>query len=889
MAPPQSVLSSTLHSITLTKIRELSKLRSKFEQRKAAVLSHAGSVSKEDIQTRIEILIDGVRDLLSDSGAGLGNLNIENIELCTEQSKYDASIPKSMLKGFEEELRETLDVQSRRLAMADLYSKMLQEWITPNANADKAADENGDDDFEHVEEGQKQRLQELCDKFEAVVFEPLETNAVEIDNYLRDLCQDDECEKALATLRHAIGAFGESFLQKTQPFDQATLKWCIQGLLAEDLLSDEKQSTLQEFLRNDVVLKEIADVLNMRFADIENWEWDEGEMGIPVMPRQGANGKYRIWMDEDVLQAILAHYIGIKWCVDVRSRLVNFVQAKGVWNWEDGERLSQAEVDRYQYYRGRIPNALSTVMQQRKDDYLDTFFLSQLPASTESHYAGGGYDDDNAESNWEEQKQQKEQKQSGNIKQQLLRKLAAEALIRQHLHGEAALVQSDLKWFATSISHTTVFAILEFIGVPKPWIAFYKKYLQPILNLAPASDEHTTRGPRQRLRGLPMAQAAEKLIGELVLFFMDFAVNRQTGSLLYRLHDDLWLIGSPSQVAEAWKTMGTYAKVMGLEFNTSKTGSAYLVTGGHTKDPAVASTLPKGDVVVGFLKFDSRTGDWMIDEAQVQAHVQQLGRQLSKCDSVLSWVQTWNSCIGRFFGNTFGEPAYCFGRKHVDSILSTHKEMQNELFPSSNLTFHLRDMIQTRFGISDLPDGFFYLPELLGGLGVRNPFVPLLLVRDDLNNYIDPHLQFRSFFAREKEAYEIAKRSFDEMTSKSKRKRLHDYKDAVSSSEAEVFFSLAEFTKAREAHSAALGDLYRRLQSVPEKTFVRSSSEVRRALADVGDYRVRKSEDVLWTANLHKNDVLRMCGDLRMVDEGFLPLGVLQMMRAKKVKWGIVL
>lgn len=63
------------------------------------------------------------------------------------------------------------------------------------------------------------------------------------------------------------------------PFDESTLKWCINGLLAEDLLSEEKQGILRDFLNNPMVLREMADILNMRFADIENWEWDAGEDG----------------------------------------------------------------------------------------------------------------------------------------------------------------------------------------------------------------------------------------------------------------------------------------------------------------------------------------------------------------------------------------------------------------------------------------------------------------------------------------------------------------------------------------------------------------------------------------------------------------------------------
>lgn len=891
MAPTASVLSSTLHSITLTKIRELSKLRHKYESQKATLLAKANEVPASDIQGRIAVLLAGVRDLLPPNDDSSGYLNLEKIELCTEQSKYDASIPEDMLRGFEERLRGKLDVQSRRLAMADLYSKMLQEWINPSpghesessitASADGEAEDG--DSFEVVER-QKQRLQELCDKFEAVVFQPLETDEVEIDNYLHELCSGDECWKALEFLRKDIRKFGEKFLERVQPFDIPTLTWCISGLLAEDLLSDEKQATLQDFLRNDVVLKEIADVLNMRFADLENWDWDEGESGIPVMPRQQLNGKYRIWMDEDVLQAILTHYIGIEWCIQVRSKLVDFVKEKGVWDWDSGEKWSQAEIDRRLYYHGSAATPSNAVVKQRKEDYLEKFFLSQLPASTESFYAGG-YDNDNAEDDWAEEAKQKE---SGNIKQRLLRKLATEALIHQHLHGEAALIQSDMKWFATGISHTTVFAILRFVGVPEPWIAFYKKYLQPTLNLSPAADEHTTRGPRTRVRGLPMAHAAEKLIGEFVLFFMDFAVNHHAGLLLYRLHDDLWLVGEPSKCAKAWETMNTFAKVMGLEFNLAKTGSAYLVTEGHSKDPAIAETLPKGDVVVGFLKFDANTGDWLIEEAQVNAHLQQLQKQLVSCDSVLTWVQTWNSCIGRFFGSTFGEPAFCFGQKHVDSILETHKVMQSELFPESNLTSHLREMVQTRFGVSDLPDGFFYLPELLGGLGIRNPFIPLLLVRDAFEYAsVDPHRQFFAFIRREKDAYKNLKQEFDELPAKSKAKRLEDYKDVISSTEKDTFFSYEEFTKGREVHSSALGDLYSKLQLVPHKTSVSASTRVRNSLP-VG-YRRRGGEDLLWTANVHSAGVLEKCGDLKMVDEGFLPLGVLKMMRAKKVRWQMVL
>ena len=176
-----------------------------------------------------------------------------------------------------------------------------------------------------------------------------------------------------------------------------------------------------------------------------------------------------------------------------------------------------------------------------------------------------------------------------------------------------------------------------------------------------------------------MAHASEKLTGELVLFFLDLTINRQVGMLLYRLHDDIWLCGEPAACSQAWEYMQQFAKVFGLEFNRNKTGSVYLVDTDR-RDNKIAASLPSGPVTIGFLKVDPKLGKWVIDQAQVDAHVSQLEKQLSACDSILAWVQTWNSCIGRFFSHTFGEPAHCLGPDHVDSILKTYERLQRQLF-----------------------------------------------------------------------------------------------------------------------------------------------------------------------------------------------------------------
>jgi hypothetical protein len=305
MAPPTSVLSKTLQSITLTKIRELEKLRKSYENRKLSVLHDADKAT--DQHERIAKLLAGVEALHPES---LYEPEISNIQQWLSQSRYDTSVSEKMLHSYEKTLRSKLEVQNRKMALASLYSQLLTEWMNPMPS-DGPRSPDSDEDQSVVLETQRVRLQELCDKFESVVFEPYETDEDDIDSYLLAIFDRGEGTKDLEDIRTQLQFVSTQLMTATAPFSSETLEWCIKGLLAEDLLSDEKQSILQDFLQNDVVLGEIGDVLNMRWADINNWTWDADENGIPVMPRQGLNGKYRIWMDEgknNTFAVFMSHY-----------------------------------------------------------------------------------------------------------------------------------------------------------------------------------------------------------------------------------------------------------------------------------------------------------------------------------------------------------------------------------------------------------------------------------------------------------------------------------------------------------------------------------------------------------------------------------------------------
>jgi hypothetical protein len=140
MSSPSSVLSQTLQSITTTKIRELRKQRNAFETRKAKVLEDYARA--KDHESGIRVLLAGLEGSdVPTPGAGEGlkdhhsqDPELKNIHRFLDQSRYDPSMSSPMLQDFAAELRLRLDQQSRKFDYADLYSRLLLEWLHPSGN-----------------------------------------------------------------------------------------------------------------------------------------------------------------------------------------------------------------------------------------------------------------------------------------------------------------------------------------------------------------------------------------------------------------------------------------------------------------------------------------------------------------------------------------------------------------------------------------------------------------------------------------------------------------------------------------------------------------------------------------------------------------------------------
>lgn len=768
----------------------------------------------------------------------------------------------------------------------------------------------------------------------------MDTDQAAIERYLENLFGSTQKAKKitktpLQNLRDTMGKGFDDMLPKR--FDEGVLKWCIKGLLKQDLFAGKKREALLDLQDRTTVLKEMADVLNMDLESLDSWNWEPSP--VPMHIRRQVNGKYRVFMDEEINQAILLHFIGAKWAVHMKKAFSDFFHS-GAWLQAPFRSMSKKDRQRREYFLGQMGTTNSSVRNCRRKMYKRTYFMTHLPSTVEegsrdygdldvepdvvptavrySAVARGGRTKakmvsagpmrhrrilpDSNDLYWDDEQGGEEEDEGVDvsvsrsplaIKQSVLHLATTELLLNTKLYGQFTIVQSDFKWFGVALPHSTIFSVLKFLGVTDKWLNFFKKYLTVPLVFA---QDGPGSQPQPRIRGVPMAHVLSDALGEAVLFCLDFAVNQQTkGANLYRFHDDLWFWGQESVCVEAWKVIKEFSAIMGLELNEEKTGTIQ-VTEDPTNAKPLPTSLPKGPVRWGFLRLDSSTGRWVVDNEQVAYHIDELRRQLSACRSVFAWVQAWNSYVSKFFGINFGKAANCMGRQHVDMVIQTFEHIQRQLFAgdstgmtSRNVTEYLRQTIADRFGVADVPDGFFYFPVELGGLELQNPFVSLFGIYKR---------SFRSSMERIERAFEVEEQQYDKAR---KRYELGEYRprrpyDAHQLNfDDEKFISFEEFTRFREETSTPLLEAYKNLMETPPEESVEATPRVTQALrvleaidwgtSGFNSQWYQMKHYWKWIVELHGGPMLEKFGGLRMGDKALLPIGLVSMLRSEKVRW----
>lgn len=355
---------------------------------------------------------------------------------------------------------------------------------------------------------------------------------------------------------------------------------------------------------------------------------------------------------------------------------------------------------------------------------------------------------------------------------------------------------------------------------------------------------------------------------------------------------------------------------MGLEINEQKSGSATIL---HKKvanvsisphkrpafpDDKTQGSLPRGDVAWGFLILDSATGRFKLDKPLVTKHIQELSHQLGSKISILGYIKTWNS-YASFFASMCGKPANCLGLDHTDMIREVYQRVQQQLFGSSNITDYLKNEITKRFNVKDIPGGFLYFPLSLGGLDLRNPLVPLQMIRSTIVK--DPNTIMDAFFSSEEDAFRQAKIAYE-------------HKRTLKPSLQKFDMDFTEYTRFREETSKQLLQSYETLLREPETRTVRLTHNIREELGGSAKRHQVESPPALssplggksnpraaaqanklvwepyvdgkelsayekWVLQLYGGEMEERFGSLCAVEKRLLPTGLVHLFKQRRIKW----
>ncbi|GAB1736102.1 hypothetical protein NU219Hw_g6153t1 [Hortaea werneckii] len=965
MTSQGSLFSQTLQDITSHKLSELSKKRVRFEydhQRCIALLQ-----KDEDPKGTLVAISDIIKQHFGITAAGDQaahrstkdsqlETDLRNLDRFLAQAKYDPTVSSKLLRRWQKTLLRYTDVQSLKYTYAWLYGQLTTEWLSTTAmpSSGVAKDDEEMADFELVSGSKKL---ESRARWEQSAFQETNVDPAAIKNMLDKVFEASPPDspnvipRATEKLREEVRAF-ESKFTTSENFNVRTLRLAIKGLLASDLLPNEKQEALSDFDKNGTVLSEVADVLNMRLAAFQEWSWGEE---VLLEERRQLNGTYNIYMREDLLQALFLQHIGVKWSVFFKSAFREFRKTKDVWK-SPGQEIGYSERKERSYYLGQSSKH-PTITSIKKKRYAKDYFLSQLLDSEDQEIGGtegeeeadfmdfaqpsrqpgrakqtarkagrmsrpfaaqlstantkgkenlASDSEDDEEGNEDDEDEIRTSRNAMAARQGLLHLLSTDVLIQTRVKGDITCFRSQIDDLYPSLPHSTITTVLGYFGVSKKWLQLFTRFLEAPLRFHDEAPGHT----RPRKTGTPGSHVVSEVFAEVVLFCLDFIINQKAdGEILWRQNDDFWFwSASEEKCVDAWTAINDFLRTVGLDLDHTRTGAAHMQQDRGQeplgiKQAPLHEKLPQGQIRWGMLYLNPGSGRFEIDQKMVDTHIRELSRQLSeKGNSIFAWVQVWNSYASTFFTSNFGKPANCFGREHVDNMLATHQRIQQEVFGSGsstngNFIEFLKTRIAERHGVTDIPDGYFYLPTELGGLEIQSPFILLLQVRDAV---VEDHEQlFKEWEESTLAAYRRAKRNFEE----GKTKKGHRWLDSESQrDDKQSFFSFEDFMKYPEElnHGPThnLTDVYTKLLEQPRELPIESDTngEVQRALEELGDRLEPASTTKFtywggmqpywkWIAEMYGPELIERFGGFQIVDAGLLPMGMVGLFRSGRVQW----
>lgn len=878
---------SSLTTITQRKIDKVLSSYSQFEKKCNYVLEAPQEPLDSDDQAENKrrqvrnLLIRFERFQETPEARGLTETSsFRDRQLILKLDRDDCPASSESLKAWDKEIIDHVRQNLRQRQYANLYGKLTNEWIDNLKAIENKPDSHVTEDSWQVVDPNTKQKDSALSLWRSQAFSPSTPFLRESFKGILDTIfspfvekvrtRHGEKESPLQSLRKHMKSYEIEHLNGTMLANTA------RNVLRAYVLTSEQKDELNNIIANRSVAEELASLLNMLIRDFDMWGWENGV--VPVIFRKMVNGKIREYYQESVITALLLQHVGSSFACHLRGGFRKFVDS-GKWKFTSDHTSRKEKIKRQYYFGDYYPDwgtisAVShgaRVRDIRRNLFLSNFFCCQLPTSI-SHSNEGYSSSKGDRGDVEEAEGDLSAFAMGapsRRKQLVLRLLTTEMNIAKYWKTPFAFLQCDFANFGQSLSHDVILELMEYIGVNKKWIKFFEVYLKaPVL--LPGDKE-----PKIRTCGVPMGHTLSDALSEAVLFLYDVNVNQVTGHSLHRFHDDVYLWGSPKNINEGWNIMEELNKVVGLTFNKAKTAKVFLEFDAKENK---CKARQEGELVWGNLKFNIDDQTWEPRFDEIDKAVDEAVPFFDSADSVLEWVNTWNSYTSGHVLSNLGDPSPCFGSKHLTDCAKYMEMFEGKLLKKlgikeSSVCDYVLHQIETRFPQSEsITAAFLLYPLERGGLELKLPKYYYLARRHcedaDSEGFFDPIQILKAAEEDEMEVYESLKLKFER--GENGKASSAEYN---SDNDPEGYFpSFQEFVKHRERESNCFATAFSKLIGTVEPKYVLESSEK----ADLGLLRVYYDDAVKAIFGTERGYLTYDCSKL--------PVALIQRLRGERFR-----
>ena len=799
-------ISPPLREVAELRLRELDRLKEKFKTRYGLGVPR---VTNHTLRERVASLVKDVQHY--DSHLEQDD-DLTTIAEYVKQTGFENLISDARLLKFEEQVLDKLQKQLHRYESTILHLQLMDEAMNVKQTAKPTistleANSHDDEDFEVVDTGPEC----LQQKFEAEAFAAKEINVEALEGYLTEIFDGIGVVGSLSCpnfLRSMLYSYAAELLGGDADIEEDDLEWCILNILKNPSISEDRRKTLESYLQNQVALRELVSALNMQ--SVRDWNWVNGDKGLPTTARQDAEDDNHIIIEEDLVDMLYLNCIALGWAEKLKVVLFRLIQLSEP---NKDREISLDDNKEREYFLD--PKPQEPFQEQMNDSQPPCYLLPTPrylppPPPHPPHYYGvpcGVY-----------------VKASQTLRTKQKKKSTKGPFLTNPPPPPPGICvppppppPQPFEWYPPPDNLTTLDVerrttyTREFFLSRLPTLDGCRHTVIPVeevrakmiktlaaeLKIRAALDGQVSCSVVE-FRSIASSLSHQVILTTLnvlgvpevvVDFFSRFlGANLSIGSNEYMSSGRVLTQTCGVPEGHTMELLLTEAVMVFTELAVQKKTGVYLYRLGsrcyfvgteeqnnqaieelrkfssHTKlEFDIVPTEP-GSLDIGFLNL---TGSSVtINRSEVEAYAIRTKESLSSQTTLYDWIRVWNDTLGTYSAHLFGPLIDGFGKPHLSAVQASYKHIFSIIFGDGNLTSHMKNMLCARSEIArTMPplalEALIFLPHTFGGLGVKNPLITLNLARPI---DVSPHPLIEEYLSSETTYYEGAAANWSKLS-----------------------------------------------------------------------------------------------------------------------------